>query len=435
MNNKEKIEALKNNPSFCSAPWVHIHSLPDGTLQPCCLWDYSVYKASKEKFGNINENSVQEILLNDSFNELRKKFLLGETVDGCSRCYDREKTQAEQNSSMRNFFNNFFIDSDEIEEYILNTNDDGSLNELNIKYLDIRFGNICNLKCRMCGHGLSSSWYEEELEILGEQSGRHGPKQKFIHSDCYDKIEQYLPYVKEIYFAGGEPFLYPEHLKMLDKLIEVGNTNCSIKYNSNMTTLKYKGRSFIDVWKNFPNVYIGASIDDMGDVVEYIRTNSSWEILRQNYEEILNKCPHVRINVSPTIGILNLETYSKFERFYLSNKWSSYPNWYNYVMWPQNQNIYYLPEWYKKKIILIYKDQIEWLKQHDFLDFVPRVNELITRLEIENNIDDDVINEKIKSLHGLLILYEKTANLDWQNSLPHIKSFLDEHYLRVNSNE
>ena len=83
-------------------------------------------------------------------------------------------------------------------------------------FLDFRFGNKCNFKCRMCGHDLSTAWYSETKK---EYPGDKFPKPKTIYTDIYDQLIPYFDSVEEIYFAGGEPLLYPEHYKILDHFL------------------------------------------------------------------------------------------------------------------------------------------------------------------------------------------------------------------------
>ena len=423
--NEEKYEELKNNDSFCLAPWVHIHSLPSGSMQPCCIWDYGTHQENPSRFGNINKSpSITHLMNGDEFKKLRKKFLNGEKEAGCTRCYDRRLySPGDIDTSMRGWMNKFF-QSDDIIDNVLGTNLDGSVDELQIRYLDIRFGNICNLKCRMCGHGLSSSWYEEHLEIYG----RSGPNDdgKFIHSDCFDKILPYLPYVTEIYFAGGEPMLYPEHLKILDKLIEIGNTDLSIKYNSNLTSLVYKKRNIIDVLKEFKHVYIGASIDDMGNVVEYIRTGLDWEKFKTNFETIRREAPHITVHASPTIGILNIESYIEFHKFCFKNKWLNPQATFNYITAPEEMNILSMPMFYKEQMIELYQSYIETLNESFPNISTFALEELVERLKV--GCDDKTVDIEMKKLYNKLNTFDNTAKLDWKKSLPHVAAMLSTYF-------
>jgi radical SAM protein with 4Fe4S-binding SPASM domain len=424
----KRIDELKQTDTFCSAPWSHLHVLPEGDVLPCCMWDYGVYEDGG-RFGNINDyDDIQDLFNNERFRELRQSFLSNKSVDGCHRCYHKEKFN--RWSSFRTFMNGDKILTEDVERTVMSTHADGSIDDITVTYLDIRFGNICNLKCRMCGHHLSSTWYDE-LVREAEITGGSAPDQKFVHVDCYDKIEPFLDSVTEIYFAGGEPTLYPEHLRILDHLVEIGNTDLHIRYNTNMSSLKYKGRDFIDVWQNFSHVSIGASIDDQGAVVSYIRTGLDWERVCNNMSRLITEAPHVRTVITPTIGILNLETFPAFHQFAIENGWCSADRYsIGYVDWPQYMNIRNLPEWYQQEMIRVYMQHREWLADHaakyhvnDPEHSLTLIDELIARLQVP--ADKQTVQEALATLRARLSLWEQTATLDWQTDLPHIKRLLE----------
>lgn len=428
-----KYESAINNPSFCVAPWIHIHARPSGEMIPCCLWDYSAGKLSKLDFGNImTQDDMLTVMNSQQFKILRQKFLSGQKVPECHRCYDRDTVNVDNTSfSLRNWMNNTFDDRKTID-IVNHTAHDGSISELNIKYLDIRFGNICNLKCRMCDHNLSSTWFDEANE-LRQRKGYKQLTTKFVHADCYDKIEPFLSTVQEIYFAGGEPFLYPEHLKILNKLIALGNTQCVIKYNTNLTTLKYKTTNLIDVWQHFPNVHIGASIDGSGDVVEYIRTNLVWDQFVKNFNTVLTLAPHVRIYPSSTVGILNVETYPDFEKWALEQGWyGKYVTAINYISSPKKMNLYYMPQWYKQKMSALYMSHLQWLRDKNApTQMITNIKEMLQKFQVE--MPDDVINQHMIGLEHDLNTWKQTAGLDWTTALPHVYDMIITH--KENFNE
>lgn len=441
---RKKIETLKNTSSFCSAPWSHLHVLPDGNAVPCCIWDYGAYKDEPDKFGNINDyRSVAELMNNRAFLELRQKFLTGEKVAGCHRCYDKEKVSGEANSSIRHMMNTDHIMDDLVKANVLRTDmESGRMPDVTLTYVDIRFGNICNLKCRMCGHNLSSTWYDEVVRTAELYDQPHiVPERKFIHTDCYSKIEPYLEHVNEIYFAGGEPFLYPEHVHILNKLIEIGNTDVVLKYNTNMTSLKYKQVDFVALWENFPNVVIGASIDDMDDVVEYIRTNSNWETLKHNMNTLLRRAPHVQVSPSPTIGIMNLETFPRFHQYAIMHGWYRFNSFgLNYVKWPQMLDIYHLPRWYKDDMIELYTAHQDWIRAEAGDYEVPDVNHLVLNIEellnrLREEVPDETVNENLAALEERLNKWDETGKLDWRASLPHVHNMLERHKAELNDKE
>jgi molybdenum cofactor biosynthesis enzyme MoaA len=198
------------------------------------------------------------------------------------------------------------------------TNIDGSLDDIKLKYLDIRWSNICNFKCRSCSSTYSSSWATED--------NKHGHDKKvFIfaggknNDDLYSQLMPYISQVKEIYFAGGEPLLMDKHYEILEHLINLGNTDIKIRYNSNISFLQYKGKSVLDLWKNFSNINLNISLDSWDIRAEYIREGTDWKILEKNIKLVKEICPHVHIGIASVISAFNVYTLPEFIE-YLENE-------------------------------------------------------------------------------------------------------------------
>jgi MoaA/NifB/PqqE/SkfB family radical SAM enzyme len=449
---------LPENKTFCLAPWTALHVLPDGEAMPCCFWSQ---EHLSDDFGNLNDyDTVKDLMNHVGYKDLRKKFLKGEKSAGCKKCYGHEEN-GRTTTSGRHYFNNTF-NSEKTAERVENTQEDGSADP-NIVYLDIRFGNICNLKCRMCGYGLSSAWHDDvvKLQALDEmhrmtEVGPNGPNAKyylnsdnpvtqvnlpkFIHVDCYDKIEPYIQFAEAIHFAGGEPLLYPEHTKILDKLIETNNTKCKLRYNSNLSTLKYKDRDILELWKNFESVALGASIDAMEKGVEFIRSNLKWNVFEKNYNRLLNEAPEIDLSVAVAFGILNAEIYPKFSRYCIENNWTkeSPPFNPNFVQYPLEQDVRILPQGYKDHICTLYEQHIEWIEE--------RMKDSTIEYSGENQIDGlktciNFIREDIRDDDANKVLIDKlwvklwswkivTPELDWTVQLPELHKFFMEYRTR-----
>jgi len=243
--------------TFCLAPWVSIHTWPDGKVFPCCLWN------SRDPVGNVNAQSLEEIWNNEKMKKIRRSFLKGEKLKSCDRCFHLEDTV---NQSYRQRINK---DHKDKMHYVNETNQDGSLNIMNLHLWDVRISNFCNFKCRSCGLGLSSSWYSDS-KALGEKVDKAliniNDKASFM-----DMLEPHYNCVDEIYFAGGEPLVMPEHYQILDRLLELGRTDVNIRYSTNFSKLTYKGKHIFDYWKHFPNLELYISIDGVGKIGEYVR--------------------------------------------------------------------------------------------------------------------------------------------------------------------
>jgi MoaA/NifB/PqqE/SkfB family radical SAM enzyme len=167
-----------------------------------------------------------------------------------------------------------------------------------IEYLDLRNNNLCNLKCRHCGPRYSSSWAKE----LSTHT-------VFVKTNVDQQIDKILSAnVSQIYFAGGEPLLNPDHWSLLEKLIDQGlSQNISLMYSTNLTITEYKGQNINHYWNNFKQVHILASVDGVGKSFEYMRSGASWEKFDHNLSQLLaDKQAHVSVSIAVTLSILNV---------------------------------------------------------------------------------------------------------------------------------
>jgi organic radical activating enzyme len=137
------------------------------------------------------------------------------------------------------------------DECMENTNDDGSLKEFKMRYFDIRFSNICNFKCRTCGGGFSSQWEQEDLKSKVTYA-RVFPKND--NPDFLQDIVEQVPNLKTAYFAGGEPLITEEHYILLEEMIRTKKSDhIQLRYNTNMSNLKFKNKDLLALWKHFKN--------------------------------------------------------------------------------------------------------------------------------------------------------------------------------------
>ena len=114
--------------SFCSAPWIHLHMVPDGYIFPCCFVDWK-----SDAVDNIRGKTIKEVLNSDSMKLLRKQFLNNERPKACWKCYDHEDG-GRPYQSMRLWFNkNIPVPEDTLNNH---TEADGTLHKIDLKYLD-----------------------------------------------------------------------------------------------------------------------------------------------------------------------------------------------------------------------------------------------------------------------------------------------------------
>ena len=290
----------KVSKTFCILPWVHQHTWPNGDVYPCCV------SKSSMPLGNMKKAPLEEIWNSEESKELRRQLMNGEKPDTCSRCFMHEEigTMPFRVSSNNNW-------KHRIDRAIETTDADGYSHDFRLNYWDFRFSNVCNLKCRMCGPELSSSWYQDQIQMFGQAT----TERALIHvndvsvKNINEYVDQFIDQVEEIYFAGGEPLMMDEHYHILEKLLEIGNTNCRIRYNTNFTKLKFKKWDVVPMWRTFAdinphNVRIVASLDAVDDVIEYVRTGTKWKVVDENIRRVLDQ--GLMIRTSSTINLFNV---------------------------------------------------------------------------------------------------------------------------------
>jgi hypothetical protein len=302
-NNNTRLEEM-NNSTICILPWIHQYIDLKGDVKLCGFG-----KNSSLPLGNIREQSFSEIWNNENFKKIRLEMLNGKRPDFCENCYKHEDLFPKTYSSYRNITNK------EYEKYlnvIDETLEDGSLPLMKIRFVDINWSNICNLKCRMCRSSSSSSIaLEEKYNFLKNDVGYE--KAAGNSNDILlAQVKEQLPFIETIHFVGGEPLLMKEHYEILEYLIELDRTDISLRYNSNGTVLTFKTKNILDYWKQFNKIIYVVSIDSWDQRLEYARHGCNWESILFNIRKIKKECPHIKIWVHCVVNIWNCLTIVEF---------------------------------------------------------------------------------------------------------------------------
>lgn len=292
--------------TFCVLPWMHVNLWPSGDIHHCCLGDWN------NPMGNLSDGAPDEIVNNDRYKQLRLKFLNNEKPDSCVRCFEREDYGM---TSMRQHHNDYFASS--IPDVLKKTQPDGFVDNFKFEYWDFRFSNLCNMKCRMCGSGLSSQWFDDELELFKlyntpvHASKRVMNAQEKSQIDIKKWIDEKINEVKYCYFAGGEPLIMDEHYYILQRLIDENRTDVELRYNTNLLKLNFKNFDLIEMWEKFDSVQVRPSLDDIGARAEYIRKGTVWNDIEKNLVKLAS-VKNISIAIECTTQAMNIFTLPEF---------------------------------------------------------------------------------------------------------------------------
>ena len=344
----------KDSKAFCMAPWTHLHVWPNGNAYPCCMTHMD------QPIGNARESKLYDIWNNETMRKLRLDMLQGKFNSLCNRCFELDNSGS---NSLRKHMNRTFTTHDDVVE---STKEDGTVEKFNMAYMDIRFSNICNLKCRSCGPHLSSGWYEDHKKLY-PNGNNDFPKIDHATDDPETLWQQLVPLLdttEEIYFAGGEPLIMEEHYRILKWLIENNRTDVRIRYNTNFSKLKFKKDDVIELWKKFNSVSIGASLDAMGQRGEYMRKGQNWAEVVSNRERLIQEAPHVEFFVSSTYSLMNSLHLPDFHREWLEKKYIDKHSFnINILTEPRAYNLQILPHEVKVLVEQKIENHINWLQE------------------------------------------------------------------------
>jgi len=279
-------------------------------------------KSENGEFLNLKSDSLSKGPNNPLSKEVRRAMLKGERHPSCQRCYSEEDAGMVSRRQAEIVEWEFEITKERI---FRETGLDGQIHsdQFPLVYLDLRFGNRCNLKCRMCGPTESDQWYKVHTKLSGDVPFKEGPRKLEIVKDennvyglkvdpykwyenesFWEDLEKHLPQMKRIYLAGGEPLLIDRQFELLSKCVENGySKNIILEYNSNITALTDK---ILNTWSHFKKVEIGISVDGVGPVNDYIRFPSKWDQVNKNIKRLDEAKGNFKLWLAPTIQIYNM---------------------------------------------------------------------------------------------------------------------------------
>ncbi len=302
--------------TFCVYPWIEQVVQPTGQLSFCCVAQ-SGGKIKKEngEFFMAAQDKLSDAWNSVAMQEIRKAMLNGEKVEACKLCYFQESIGKKSYREMHN---------DEWQEKagpeISRRIEDSKNNNFKINvpalYLDLRLGNLCNLKCRSCNPYNSSQIFKETVQLLQEDDefknvyskyfgGTPPPTSPWFERDeFWDEVITAIPNIRKVYLTGGEPTLIEKNYKFLNACVDSGHSkNIFLMFNTNCTNIQDR---FLDLLPHFEFVLMNASIDGFGPTNDYIRFLSRWETIDRNFQKLLQTKGNIKIGATPVIQIYNI---------------------------------------------------------------------------------------------------------------------------------
>ena len=308
--------------NFCIMPFVHSFVTPN-IISPCCAYT-----------GNIKLNSKEQYWNSDQLKNIQKNMLDNVRDTGCDICWKKEDRGF---SSLRQHSNQIY--KDHVEDIKQNKKADHPF------YIDLRLGNLCNLKCRMCISEWSSQIAGEILDNPNED-WIDTPTQKVIEldDDTWELLEQWLPHVRRVFMTGGEPTIIKRNIDYINKIVASGRgKDVELIFTTNATNIN---KQFTEIGKEFKSVSYNVSIDAVGTLARYIRYPSDWDTIENNLKNIKHG-----VSFNTTIQWLNMTRLNEIFD-YIENCGIEFGGiWFQLVTDPHYLDPIYAPRFMKEKCI------------------------------------------------------------------------------------
>jgi MoaA/NifB/PqqE/SkfB family radical SAM enzyme len=238
---------------LCYAPFKSIYFGNNGDAGVCCY-------NRKHILGRYPDQSIHQMWFGEEAEKLRDFMSHNDLSLGCLSC--KEHLMAGNFDGSK---------SHQYDANILNKNKYPSV-------MEFELSNTCNLECEMCNGEFSSL-------IRAKREGLPPLPQKY--NDAFvDQLEEFIPYLEEVKFYGGEPFLIDIYYTIWERIVKI-NPKVRIQVQTNATTLNTRLKDLMSKI----DFHINVSFDSLRkEVYEKIRKNADFDRVTSNIEYFRNYC-------------------------------------------------------------------------------------------------------------------------------------------------
>mgnify|MGYP001085924722 CR=1 FL=1 len=288
----------------CLAPWHTLTVKWGGNVVPDIIY--------KNKLGNINRQTLQEILEGPEAVALRQAHRDRIIPDACVGCAKKEHS----GRSRRMFFWDKLDWDVRVRSKNLHT-----FGMPDIRYLDFTVSNKCNLACIHCNPFVSTGWTKDGKKLNREKPeywqespvGFHGAEPSFM--DNLFANPEYFRNLQWVALRGGEPLYDERCLEILQWFVDAGlSHNIMLDISTNATVFD---DDFRILFAQFKHVELMVSVEATDELYSVIRGGEhTWQDLNHNIEKFY-EIENLEMVFAVTVMISNV--------FDLPNVWE----WFN----------------------------------------------------------------------------------------------------------
>ena len=373
----------QRNKSYCPVAFHEIYVDSGGRYRLCC------HARNDPNMIRFKEDKTLpfEYFLSDEMEDIRQKMFEGEKIPACATCYQMEEASG----------TSYRIKSFGKHGY------DPEVGKVTIK---VRYlGNYCNLSCYMC-HPYNSTTRQQELSKIFPYTNDDNYK-RFIggeldqianvnvkYSDWHkyvDHLIENIHLVSKFQMMGGETLQLPKYWELLERIPDEHAKNITVGQSTNLTEIRYKNKSLLDLAEKFKRFHLGVSVDHYQDKLSYMRYPIDVSQFENNLAEISEYYPKIEFKLDCTISLLNIADVFEIRKYYM-NKFNlrSRIDFDNIVRGPKYLSIRNLPDHLKQKYVEMYSEQHPYIVAELVRDPVRPLSDFMAycdKLSLYRNLD------------------------------------------------
>jgi len=325
------IEEKSGTPTFCVLPWIHVATRPNGDARLCCgsnasqatkgILDAGLVKKENGQPANFGTDTLTSAINNEYMRDVRLTMMQKKIPASCAKCFEEEANGIVSKRVWEAYY--WEQEGLDFDQVISSTRADGSIPPV-IKYLDLRLGHTCNLKCVMCTPHDSSRWTQDYDKLIGKTKSPiilqqiDWDEKKFNNTwyerpELWEEVFDQIPNIQQLYFAGGEPLMIKEHRRFLEEIVKRGYAkNITVRYNSNGVLVDDK---MIELWSNFKEVRFAFSIDAILERNHYIRYPVDWTEITTALHRLDNTPDNIKIGIACAVQVFNIKHIIDFAKW------------------------------------------------------------------------------------------------------------------------
>jgi len=426
------------SPSFCLAKWFQT------TLYLQNGFNHSCHHPSPHKIPLEEIEVNHKALHNTKFKKQQMQLMLdGEHPSECDYCWRAEDSG--------NISDRVYKSASEWAYYNFETAIESRTQDVEPRYLEISFSNICNFKCAYCSPDLSSQWLDEINKHGAYPTSRNYNditwfkqigKMPIHHNDPNPYIDAFWEWWPELYsklhtlrLTGGEPLLSKDVWRMLDSIEQSNKPELVFAINTNMGVPDKLIDQMIDklnsISTKIKEVQLFTSGEAVGAQAEYIRYGLDYTQWKTNLEKSLDKTNFI-VCVMTTVNLTSAPSYCDFIRYLLDlrghyNKNATFNKvqfMTNFLRYPDFLSLTLLDDQSKKAFAERVEELITERGNYDGLATLSfaEVDQLRRMVNYMNTVPDNLAQMR-KDFFAFVNEYDHRRATDFVNTFPELKEF------------